>query len=76
MFSTTDRFQDGFLENVQATRLQSDANGLLVLVVIQAPLEHFIYDSLQAGINGLLLLILWQLSVLHTQFGVVVNAFS
>lgn len=73
---TTDRFEDGFLKDVQAPRLQGNADGLLVLVVAQAPQEHLVDDALQPGVDALLLLILGKLSVLHALLGVVVDAFG
>jgi hypothetical protein len=75
---TTDRFEDGLLKDVQAPRLQGNADGLLVLVVAQAPLMflHLVDDALEPGINALLLLILGKLRILHPLLGVVVDTFG
>lgn len=73
---TTDRFEDGLLKDVQAPRLQGNADGLLVLVVAQAPHEHLVDDALEPWIDALLLLILGKLSILHPLLGVVVDTFG
>lgn len=42
-------------------------------MISQAALEHLIDDSLQTRIDAFLLLILWQLGILNTQFGVMID---
>lgn len=49
----THRFKNGLLENVHAARLDGDADGLLVLAVVHAALEHAINDALKARIDRL-----------------------
>lgn len=76
MIEDTDWFKDGLLKHVETPGLQGNANGLLVLVIIQATQEHLVDDSLQTRVNALFLLIFWHLSIFYTLLGVVVNAFG
>lgn len=76
MIEHADRLKDGLLKHVETPGLQGDADGLLVLVIIQATQEHFVDNALQAWVDDLFLFILRQLSIFHPQLGVVVDAFG
>lgn len=69
-----DRLQDGLLKHVKSSGFQGDADGLLVLVIVKATEEHLVDDALKTRVDAFLLLIFWQLSVLHAQLGVMINA--
>lgn len=69
-----DRLQDGLLKHVKSSGFQGDADGLLVLVIVKTTEEHLVDDALKTRVDAFLLLIFWQLSVLHAQLGVMINA--
>mmetsp|Transcript_62041 Transcript_62041/g.147836 ORF Transcript_62041/g.147836 Transcript_62041/m.147836 type:complete len:428 (+) Transcript_62041:1394-2677(+) len=43
---------DALLEFVEAARLEGDADRLLDVALLEAPVEHALHDRLQPGING------------------------